>query len=188
MLLTVFALLVLVGTPAYVGFQAYVSVGRAGATSSTQETAAYRKELMDKYTDIALEKSAWGWGENEWPQVAGMPSIDNHFLNVALRHGLIAMGCFILAMLSAALKLGVYAYRSPAKAEGSTLAFTLLAALIAIVIAIVTVYLGNQPQNLLFTVIGWSDGLVKQVEKVAVRGANALALPVPLFRFRRVLA
>src|SRR6185369_12998248 len=74
MLMTLLTLFIVVGTPCYLAFKAYVSVGRAGATSSTQETAAYRKELMDKYTDIALQKATWGWGENEWPQVVGMPS------------------------------------------------------------------------------------------------------------------
>ncbi|HVQ37171.1 MAG TPA: O-antigen ligase family protein [Pyrinomonadaceae bacterium] len=188
MLITVLSLGILVGTPAYIAFTAYVSVGRAGATSSTQETAAYRKELMDKYTDIALEKSWWGWGENEWPQVVGMPSIDNHFLNVALRHGLIAMGCFIMAMFWVAIRLAIYAYKAPPKSEASTLAFTLLAALIAVVIAIVTVYLGLQAQQVLFILIGWSDALVRQKEHAAVSGATTIDLPQPQFRFKRVLA
>ncbi len=187
MLATVLTLAVVIGTPAYLAFQAYVSVGRDGATSDTQETAAYRKELIDKYTDIALQKAWLGWGQNEWPKVPGMPSIDNHFLNLAIRHGMVTVGFFVLIVFSAAVRLGIYAYNAPREAPGSSLAFSMLAALLAIVISIVTVYLGLQAQQLLFMMAGWTEGPVTRKEEPA--GENAFLAPVqqPLFRFRRVL-
>jgi hypothetical protein len=180
MLAIVAALVVCVGTPAYLAFQAYVSVGRAGAESATQETAAYRKELVDNYTDIVLQKAAWGWGQNEWPKIPGMPSIDNHFLNLALRHGLIATGFFCLTLLGICFRLGMYCYNTPRTSPGSPLAFSMLAALIGLVISIVTVFLGENALMLCFVIVGWAEGLVIARE------------PAPRYAkthgFRRVLA
>jgi hypothetical protein len=187
MLLTVLTVGIVMGTAGYIGFQAYVSAGRQGATSDTQETAAYRKELVENYTDIALQRSWWGWGLNQWPRIPGMPSIDNHYLNLALRHGLIALGFFVLIVLSVCIRLGVYCYRTPRDAPGSSLAFAMLAANIGILISIVTVYLGEQPQMLLFIFAGWAEGLVtaKVLSSAQVHGLQPTQLR---FRFRRVLA
>ncbi|MEP7338946.1 MAG: O-antigen ligase family protein [Acidobacteriota bacterium] len=169
---------VVVGIPAYLGFQSYVSVGREGATSATQETAAYRKELFDKYLKIAQEKAAWGWGQNTWPPVPGLPSIDNHFLNLALRHGFIALGFFCVIILAVTWRLGSYCIRSPRNAPGNSLAFTLLAAQVAITISLATVFMGLQAEPLFFILCGWADALV----------ATEVAQQEPLFQFRRVLA
>jgi len=185
-LINVLTLGVLVGVPAYLAFQSYVSVGRRGATSETQETAAYRAELVDKYLKIAEEKAAWGWGQNTWPKVPGMPSIDNHFLNLALRHGFIALGFFCALILVVAARLCRYGALSPRGAPGNSLAFALLAAQVAVVISIATVFLGLQAQPLFFILCGWADALVKTQEaKVGVGVAPALQ---PIFQFRRVLS
>lgn len=41
------AVAIVVGTPAVLAFKSYVAVGRAGAKTVAQESAAYRKELME---------------------------------------------------------------------------------------------------------------------------------------------
>ncbi len=174
-LLIVLALGVIIGIPAYLGFQSYVSVGRAGAQSETQETAAYRAELIDKYMKIAKQKAVWGWGQNTWPRVPGMPSIDNHFLNLAIRHGFIAVGFFCAIILAVAARLCLYCMRSRRDSPGNPLAFTLLAAHLAIAVSIATVFLGLQAQPLFFILCGWSEALARAEE------------PLTFFRFRRVL-
>jgi hypothetical protein len=176
-LIILVVLCVLVSTPAYVTFKTYVSVSRSEAKSATQETAAYRKELVEKYMDIAMTKAVWGWGQNTWPRVPGMPSIDNHFLNLALRHGLVALCFFCAVILAVAVRLCIYCARSPQSDPGNFLAFTLLAAHLAFVVSIATVFLGLQAQPLFFILCGWSDALV----------ATAVSAEQPLFRFRRVL-
>lgn len=186
-LILVLVLGVVVGTPAYLAFQSYVSVGRAGAKSDTQETAAYRKELVDKYMEIAKQKAAWGWGQNTWPRVPGMPSIDNHFLNLAIRHGFVSIGFFCAIILVVALRLCIYCARSPRNAPGNYLAFNLLAAHLGIVIAIATVFLGLQAQPLFFMLCGWADALVVTQEQETRARAGAALAPQPLFRFKRVL-
>ncbi len=187
MMAVVGALIVCVGTPAYLAFQSYVSVGRAGAESATQETAAYRKELMDKYTDIVLQKASWGWGQNEWPKIPSMPSIDNHFLNLALRHGLIATGFFCLTLFAICFRLGVYCYKTPRTSPGSSLAFSMLAAMIALIISIVTVFLGENALMLCFVMVGWAEGLVTGQEVAPQFARVGVALAPATHRFRRVL-
>lgn len=93
------AAMVVIGTPTVIAFKSYVSVGRERATSVAQESAAYRKELMDKYIDIALERSIWSWGRTTWPKIPGMPSIDNYYLLLALMHGVLALGFLLLIFL-----------------------------------------------------------------------------------------
>lgn len=183
----VVAFLLIVGVPAGLAFNAYVSVGRRGASSDVQETAAYRKELIDKYVDIAIARSAWGWGQNTWPRVPGMPSIDNHYLNLALRHGFIAVGFFCLILLHLAVKLWLYAWRAPSESSSGRLAWTLLAAFVAIGFAVGTVYLGLQTIQLFFLLAGWAGGLLVRRPETA-ESTVAAGVPAAAFRFRRVVA
>ncbi|HXF41324.1 MAG TPA: O-antigen ligase family protein [Blastocatellia bacterium] len=184
----ILAALIVVGIPTAIVFLDYVSVGRAAAKSETQETAAYRKELIDKYTDIALEHASFGWGLNDWPKVSGMPSIDNHLLLLALRHGMFALTFFVLLVVVQCFRLGAYCARTARDDPGSGLAFTLLGAILSMTFSAMTVFLGEQSNIVLFMMIGWADGLILNKTAVAVQGSLNLA-PVlaPLHRFRRVL-
>lgn len=183
----VIAFLLVVGLPAGLAFSAYVSVGRKGAASDTQETAAYRKELIDKYTAIVLQQAVWGWGQNTFPRVPGMPSIDNHYINLALRHGLVSVAFFCLVLAHLWVKLWVYAWRSPSESSSGRLAWTLLAAFTAIGFAVGTVYLGLQTQQLFFLLAGWAGGLLAERPDTAEASAGAVER-APAFRFRRVVA
>lgn len=150
---------ILVGVPVYLTMKSYLSVSRETATSATQETAAYRKELMEKYYDIAMEKAWWGWGLNTWPQLPGMPSIDNHYLNLALRHGCVALGFFFGIIVIVSLRLFIFGMKMGGGPTG-TLAFTLLATYLATFFSIATVYLGEQARQLFFLQAGWAAGLM----------------------------
>src|SRR5579883_773903 len=77
--LTMCTVIVAGGTLGFVIFN-YASVGRAAAKTEEQETAAYRKELLDKYQGIAIKGGALGYGRLTWPKVPGMPSVDNYYL------------------------------------------------------------------------------------------------------------
>lgn len=179
---------VLIGVPAATAFYSYVSVGRAGATTSSQESAAYRKELIDKYTDIALEKATWGWGRNTWPRVAGMPSIDNYYLLLALMHGVVALG-FLLALFGWMM---TRLYRRGMRTEvpvpgGCTLAFTLLGVYLIVFISIATVYLGQQTIPMLFVITGWAEAyLLSRAEPFA--GAAHVVESQSRHQFIRVMS
>lgn len=181
-----------IGVPAAISFWSYASVGRANAKSDSQETAAYRKELMDKYIDIAIERSVWGWGRNTYPKVSGMPSIDNYFLLLSLMHGLIALGFLVglfLWMFVRLLKRGFSL--PPSVPAGSSLAFTLAGIYLAIFISIATVYMGEQVVHLLFILSGWAEAYLQSKKEGLGRNDENNLSNVPLatnyFNFRRVL-
>jgi hypothetical protein len=178
------AVALIVGIPAYLAFQSYVSVGRSGAETPTQETAAYRKELIDKYMGIAMERMYLGWGLSTWPQVPGMPSIDNHYLILALMHGFLAVGLFVGIILTVGGRLAVFWARSSLESESGRLGVTLLAALTAIVFSIATVFMGLQVKPLLFLLCGWAESISRVEEEEAERELPAESYP---FRFKRVL-
>lgn len=180
------ALGIVLGVPALAAFNAYVSVGREGATNATQETAAYRKELMEKYWDIVIEHMWFGWGLNTWPKVPGMPSIDNHYLLISLMHGLVTLGLFLTIILRSMTLLGMRGMSLPPQHPEGRFAFVLLSMYLMIGFSIATVYLGLQTIQLFFIVTGWAEGfLARRAPATASQPAGATPIPQP--RFRRVL-
>lgn len=176
-----------VGIPAAIQFIAYVSVGRAGAVTLSQESAAYRKELIDKYTDIALEHSLLGWGRNTWPKVDGMPSIDNHYLLIALMHGVLASALLLLIMLWLGARLWRQGIRSPAGTPDFS--FTLLGCLLVYLVAITTVFMGEQTQPMFFLLAGWAESVLqRQGRSVQTASERAPAITAnTALHFKRVL-
>ena len=147
-----------VGLPAGIVGYSYASVGRAAATTTSQESAAYRKELIDKYVDIALERSTLGWGRNGWPKVAGMPSIDNYYLLLSLMHGVPATALLLLLLivmiarlLSNGMKAGML------KPKGSSLSFRLAGIYAGFAFSVLTVYMGDNVIPIFFTMLGFAD-------------------------------
>jgi hypothetical protein len=179
--------LVVVGIPVGTVFYRYAAVGRANAKTVAQESAAYRKELIDKYVGVALQRSALGWGRNTWPKVDGMPSIDNYYLLLAIMHGVPAMACLLGIILITPLRLFLFEMKvSPPQPRGSSLGFTLMAIYIAIGWTIATVYLGAQLMPLLFVITGWAEGyLLSGRISLATAPARVFAPP---FRFQRTVA
>ncbi len=185
----VLTLMVLVGVPAGIWFVDWVSVGREGAETVAQESAAYRWELLTKYRDIAFERIWLGWGLNDWPQVSGMPSIDNHYLLLIIRHGLVALGCMLGIILIMMARLIRHGMRQPlAEPSGSSLAFTLAGIYLAIAVTIATVYLGGQTVPLFFIITGWSVAYLSSgVEGIGAEAPSAPSEPAPPYRFKRVM-
>ncbi len=181
--------IVVIGIPVATWFISYASVGRSAATSDSQETAAYRKELIDKYVVIALQKSALGWGRNTWPKVQGMPSIDNYYLLLALMHGLIADVLFVLILLTTIWRLIRLEMKVPDyRAARSSLGFTLAAAFIGIAITIGTVYMGLTVTPVVALMAGWADGYILAGGQTRARATTQVQQSAALFSFRRVVA
>jgi len=181
----VLAALVALGTPAAVALWSWASVGREAALTVSQETAAYRKELIDNYLEIAFDHSLWGWGKLTWPRLESMPSIDNYYLLLALQHGIVAV-CLLIGLLGyMCVRLYRRGVREPhAAPPGSSLSFTLLGIFIAIGFSIVTVYLGGQTMPLLFLLAGWTEGYLRTPITSTVAHPPDRG---PAFRFRRLL-
>ena len=171
---------VLVGIPAYIGFRAYVAVGRSGAATGTQETAAYRKELIDRYLHIGLRRPYWGWGLNGWPKVPGMPSIDNYWLLLFLQHGGYALSCFVLLFFFMSLRLWLMGIALPWRTEISALCFALIACLAVYFVSITTVFLGFQTRQFLFILAGWGEAII-------LKGRAVMEVERP-HKFKKVLS
>lgn len=181
------AVLVVGGIPVGIVFYRYAAVGRANAKTVAQESAAYRKELIDKYVSVALQRSALGWGRNTWPKVDGMPSVDNYYLLLPIMHGVPALFCLLGIIFVTPMRLFVFEMKeSPPQPRGSSLGFTLIAIYIAIGWTIATVYLGAQLMPLLFIITGWAEGyLLSGRRSLATAPVRAYAPP---FRFQRTVA
>lgn len=180
--------LVLGGTLLGVGLSRYTAGGRIGAKTESQETAAYRKELVDKYVGIALDRSAFGWGRNGWPKVPGMPSIDNYFLLLSLMHGLPALSLFLLILLSLFARLLRNAFRHTEHIRpGTSLSFTLAGVFAGILLSVATVYMGDNLIPVFFTMVGFGEGYLTAGGDAAA-AEQAAVFPRPLFRFQRILA
>ncbi len=159
--LTVAAVLLLVAGPlGWVAMNAYLDVRPGAEMTMSQESALYRKVLVEKYVDIALEHAALGWGRVTWPKVPGMSSVDNYFLLLVLMHGFVALALLIALFVWQGVRLmarGVTESR-----QANSLAFTFVGMLLVVLVSIVTVYLGEQVLPVLFLVFGWSEAWLQR--------------------------
>ncbi|HEX5228999.1 MAG TPA: O-antigen ligase family protein [Bryobacteraceae bacterium] len=188
-LLVLGAGILLLGIPTGIALYRYSAVGRAAAKTPAQETAAYRKELIDKYIAIALKHSAWGWGRNTWPKVGGMPSIDNYYLLLTLMYGLPSVAFFLSLEVAMPIRLIADALRRPsALPRGSSLPITLAGIYLGIAFALATVYMGTQVIPLFAMLTGWSEGYLLTQKSIVAAPRKQRTAVVATPAFRRVLA
>jgi hypothetical protein len=181
--------LVFIGVPAAVALYSYAAVGRARAVTAEQETAAYRKELLDKYYVVALQKPIWGYGRNTWPKIPTAPSVDNYYLLLTLMHGLVAVGFLVTIMGVTTIRLFRFEMRLPPSVpKGSSLGFTLAGIYVAIAVTIGTVYLGLQAVPLFAIITGWSEGYLCAAPDQASKMTPEKVATARPFAFRRVVA
>ena len=186
-----FAMIILIGTPIVIEAYNYAAVGRAAAKSDSQETAAYRKELIDKYIDIAVQHLWLGWGRNGWPKVPGMPSIDNYYLLLLLMHGLPAVILLVLILVATCIRL----YRdgmnvAPVSPPGASLSFNLFGLFVGFAFSIFTVFMGDSVIPLFFMMVGFVDGFLQAGGDRMLTGRRTAAqsLPRATLRFQRVVS
>jgi hypothetical protein len=146
-------LCLVVGPIAMVSFQHYTS-------SAEQQTAQYRAHLMDNYLPVAEQGGLWGWGA-QFPRVDGQGSIDNQYLFLALTQGWAGLTAFVLLAAGALYHLIQAAGRSEVLRD-RYFAYSLLGIMIGLLITIYTVFLGNQPYELFFLLLGWSQAIRTQ--------------------------
>lgn len=153
--LFLFALAAFVGQFA---MDAYLDIRPGMVMTTSQESAMYRKELMDQYRSIALEHAWFGWGRNTWPKMGGMVSIDNYYLLLALMHGVFSMVLLVFLLGWMAVRL---LYHGLAEPSGqASLPFTFAGIIAMMFVSLGTVYLGEQPMPALFFVLGWAENLL----------------------------
>ncbi len=187
-LVIILVLAIVIGVPGFLWLKSWAGVGRENAKSTTQETAAYRWELIEKYWDIAMEQSALGWGRNTWPKISDMPSIDNYYLLLVIMHGLPALLLFWFTMFGMPVRLMLRGSRAPPGSEVRILTFTLASVYAVYFLALATVYLGTQTIQILFIITGWAEGvLVYNMREPEQDGEPAPQPDQRMFKFRRTL-
>ena len=149
------------GTTSYLGIKAYTD---APTTSEAQENAQYRSHLLDNYVPVAIAGGPWGWGQ-DFPRIGGQGSIDNEYLFVALTQGWVGFASFCLLCVAALGNLVMAAIHNPTKRD-RYFAFSLLGIFIGLLVTIFTVFLGNQPYELFFLILGWTQAVRVRQEKV----------------------
>lgn len=151
--------------PAYSSFDTYINTGRDQIQDESQDSVAYRREMIQEYIIIAEERPAWGWGvsgdgEALYPIIDGMESIDNHYLLLALTYGVYALAAMVLILLWIPLRLFAFVLRHPRDEPMTVLAVTLIGVFVIFIVSISTSWLGAQTQPLLFLSAGWSEALL----------------------------
>jgi hypothetical protein len=180
--------IILLGGPVKSAIQSYANINRFEA-SDTESTAAYRYELLEKYITIVEERPSLGWGNNLFPRIDSLNSVDNNYLLLALDAGLYALATFVGLLLWMIVRLVRLALREPRGSGPMVLAVSLLGTIVMFAVSITTVWLGDQTQPLFYLVIGWSEGLLLggAAGRATASAENAIAAPVAMFRFARVM-
>ena len=161
----------------YLALMAYLDVQPGMAMTTSQESAMYRKVMIERYIGIAVEHSVLGWGRNTWPKLPGMASIDNYFLLLSLMHGLVATGLLLFLFAWQGLRLFRRGMAEPH--DSNSLALNFAGILLAVFVTLGTVYLGEQVMPALFLILGWSEAYL---QRGTVRSA------VPAARMETVVA
>ena len=142
------------GTAAYIGLKTYASTD-GPTTSSEQENAQYRTQLLNNYIPVAQQGGPWGWGQ-DFPRIGGQGSIDNEYLFVALTHGWVGLLAFSMIALESLYYMLNAAIYNPTQRD-RYFGYSLLGVYVGLLITIFTVFLGNQPFELFFLLAGWSQ-------------------------------
>lgn len=179
-------LAMVIGPPAWQFFDEYVSGASAVGDSAARHSAAYRAELYDVYMPTILNQAEFGYGSHRWPENRAYWSVDNHYMFLALEHGLVAVVMLAGTMLWVCARLAIFAARRPPMDPTGSLAWTLAGAIGSIAVAITTVFLGVQVEPVLFLLLGWSESLLAY-GSVRSQAASAKAAVPRLHNFRRVL-
>lgn len=153
----VFGLGLVVGIPLYSMGKDYIS-GPTAQIGSEQQTAQYRKALIDNFVPIAKMGGAWGWG-NSFPHPGGQESVDNEYLLVWLLQGYVGLTALILIFVE-----GIVSFvRAGIKARSFQERYfilTLFGILLGLAACVSTVWLADQAYEIFFLIIGWSQALL----------------------------
>jgi hypothetical protein len=160
----------------------YLDVQPGMARTMSQESALYRKVLIERYVDIAIDHAALGWGRNTWPKLPGMASIDNYFLLLSLMHGLVATGLLLFVFAWQGTRVFRRGLAEPH--DSNSLALTFAGIFLAVFVTLGTVYLGEQVMPALFFLLGWSEAYLQRRAMPAVAVAQPTMGPAVLPRLR----
>ncbi len=154
--LTTTILLVFLSVPLGIKGMEYFSVDRASAKSSTQETALYRKELIENYVDVIKERPLLGYGFLNIPYVGGQKSIDNAYIYYALEWGVFAPLLILGLCLACGLTLLRLGLNKKIDIISRGIVWAILGGIVGCMFSMATVYLAKPVSSILFMWAGWT--------------------------------
>jgi len=142
------------------------------AADVSERNIYYRVQMFEDYVPIVMEKPLWGWGQDLWPQVS-VKSIDNQFLWLALNHGLVTLGVFLLIPSYLLIRLFVRVMKPlSGNLKCNSFAFLLGGLILSIQVSLVTLFLYNQMEIFLFFLYGWTEGDLIRNPKEYISGTK----------------
>jgi hypothetical protein len=164
---------------------AYITPEEGEVLSGEAQTMLYRKVMIEQYQSFLMDKLWTGWGLTTVPTIRGMESVDNAFFLMALQHGVLAPGLFVLIFMYAIasqIKFGL------AAAPGtSPIGFTFSGIYLMCFLAFASVYMGAQTEPMLFLLLGWGEGIKNRKAQDDAMPGEPLGHKLPAHLFRRVL-
>jgi hypothetical protein len=137
----------------------YASFTEIDPEGEVSESAFYRTQLFTEYQDILYERFWLGWGSIGLIVKNQMKSIDNHYLWLALKHGIFAVLILLSLLLSNMIQLFFQGMNRRLENKNA-LAFTLFSIIFMITLSITTVYMGAQIEPILFLLLGISQSFL----------------------------
>jgi hypothetical protein len=175
--------LAIAGTAGYFYAQKYTAGSIYDAENLEQESAIYRRQLMDNYKPIVERGGLFGWGAVDFPKVPGQNSVDNEFLLVQITQGKFGFWLYVLICGETVLSLLRASGRTTNRADlcfysclGGILGGELL--------TLTTVYMGGQTYMLFFLTVGWSQS----VRETQLATAAVPQIAAGRFAFQKVFA
>ena len=176
----VVALLVLGGVGGKLALDAYTTPRVGEAISGEARTMLYRKEIVERYKAILVEKMWTGWGLTDVPKIKGMESVDNAFFLMALQHGILTPILFVIIFLYAIISQIKFGIRAPP--GEAPIGFTFSGIYLMCFIAFATVYMGAQTEPMLFLLLGWGESIKNRSAAKNDKPELAAAEEAPPFR------
>lgn len=177
-------LLTLGGAGGKMALDAYTTPRDGQEISGEAKTMLYRKELVERYKEFMYQKMWTGWGLSTRPKIKGMESVDNAYLGMALQHGILAPGLFIIIFLTAIISQVRFGLRAPPGEP--PIGFTFAGIYLAAFISFATVYMGSQTEPMLFLLLGWGESIKNRLREERRITGNSVPAPSPQ-PFRKVL-
>lgn len=119
----------------------------------------YRVNLITLYSEQVMNSPYVGWGDLGWDVINNIRSIDNHYLWLALRHGLVAVYLLVFILVYTGTKLLIKGFQFK-NIYYRSLFSCLTGCLILMLVVFATVFMGGQTESLVFLIVGWAHGLM----------------------------
>ena len=138
----------------------YMSLTRETATSESQETVIYRKDLIFNYIGYIQKRPYLGYGFLNLPQVGDQKSIDNAYILWGLSWGVFPVIAILFLGGGAIISLAKLGFNSRIDEKPRKLAWAIAGGMAGSMFTIATVYFAYPTNTMFYMWAGWGAGLL----------------------------